>query len=223
MTEETHGSRGSDSSGDEPRSYGTDEPRPRPQYGEYATPEEQRARIQYPDASYAIETGQAPDPVARAAAAEQLAAGRPSPAPDWIPLPPHVDAAAKTNPGRRRVDLIIALALLGYGLVNVILTIVQILDFPAFAQQFMSISGIDGEFTNTAAGQLWGGIAAVVFAVGWLVTALFVYLRARRGKRVWWIPIVGAAVTFILFTVCVTVPLMGDPVIFSFFSTPQQP
>ena len=32
--------------------------RPRPQYGEYATPEEQRARIQQPDATWALETGQ---------------------------------------------------------------------------------------------------------------------------------------------------------------------
>ena len=35
--------------------------RPRPQYGEYATPEEQRARIQQPDATWALETGQAVD------------------------------------------------------------------------------------------------------------------------------------------------------------------
>ena len=195
------------------------EERPRPQYGEYATPEEQRARIQNPDASYALETGQAPDLVASGAVGQGTS--RPTPAPEWIPLPPHIDAAAETRPGRRRIDLIVALALLGYGLVNVVLTIFQIMDFPAFAQQFMDISGIDGEFTNLAAGRLWGSIGAVVFAVGWLVTALFVYLRARRGKRVWWIPVVGAAVTFVIFTICVTVPLMGDPVIFSFFSTPQ--
>ncbi len=35
------------------------EERPRPQYGEYATPEEQRARIQHPDVTWALETGQA--------------------------------------------------------------------------------------------------------------------------------------------------------------------
>ena len=39
-----------------------DEPdaRPRPQYGEYATPEEQRARIQRPETTGALETGQDP-------------------------------------------------------------------------------------------------------------------------------------------------------------------
>ena len=33
----------------------------RPQYGEYATPEEQRARIQQPDTTWLLETGQDPD------------------------------------------------------------------------------------------------------------------------------------------------------------------
>ena len=36
----------------------SDEDRPEPKYGVYATPEEQRARIQKPDATWALETGE---------------------------------------------------------------------------------------------------------------------------------------------------------------------
>ena len=38
------------------------ESRPRPQYGEYATPEEQRARIQHPEVTEALQSGVAPEP-----------------------------------------------------------------------------------------------------------------------------------------------------------------
>lgn len=180
--------------------------RPRPEYGEYATPEEQRSRIQLPDATHQLSAGQAP--------VGMTAAG---------PLPPiaGIPASGATparRTGKRRVDLIIALGLLGYGLVNVILTIVQLQDFSAFVQQFMTVAGIEGEFTNYAAGQTWSRIAAIVFGIGWLLTALFVYLGARRGLWVWWIPVVGAVVSFVLLTLCLTVPLMSDPVIVQHFT-----
>lgn len=184
-----------------------DNPRPRPAYGEYATPEEQRARIQQPDLTYALETGQDPDRVAYPLTPEH------APAPAWVPLPPHIDAAASSKAGRRRVDLVVALVLLAYGLVQVVLTAIQTADFPSFAQQFMSVTGISGEFTNVAQGLLWGRIGAIAFAAGWLLTALTVFLRARRGRWVWWVPVVGAAVSFIVLTTCLLIPLMNDPAI----------
>lgn len=184
-----------------------DTPRPRPAYGEYATPEEQRARIQKPDLTYALDTGQDPDRVAIPSAAAQ------APAPDWVPLPPHVGAASASRAGRRRIDLVVALVLLAYGLVQVVFTIIQTSDFPAFAQQFMTVAGIGGEFTNVADGTVWSRIGAISFAAGWLLTALTVFLRARRGRLVWWVPLVGAAVSFIALTVCLMIPLMNDPAI----------
>lgn len=180
-----------------------DDSRPRPQYGEYATPEEQRARIRQPGAAAALEAGHAPRDLPRA----------PAPRLPVAPPPARPAPTPTLTAARRRADLVVTLVLLGYGLINVILTIGQVLDFPAFAQQFMTIAGIDGQFTNVASGGRWGTIAAVVFAAGWLLTALLVFLRARRGRRVWWIPLVGAAVSFVAFTSCIMVPLLGDPVI----------
>ena len=187
--------------------------RPRPAYGEYATPEEQRARIQQPDLTYALETGQDPDRVAYPPNPAESHA----PAPGWVPLPPHVDAAAASNDGRRRIDLIVALVLLAYGLVQVVLTVIRALDYPSFARQFMDLAGISGEFTNLAEGQTWGRIGAFAFVAGWLITALVVYLRARRHRWVWWVPLVGAVVSTVLLTTCLVIPLMNDPVVVDFF------
>jgi hypothetical protein len=187
--------------------------RPRPAYGEYATPEEQRARIQRPDLTYALETGQDPDRVAH----PPNPAGSHAPAPAWVPLPPHVDAAAASRDGRRRVDVIVALVLLGYGLVQVVLTVIRALDYPSFARQFLDLAGISGEFTNLAEGETWGRIGAIAFVAGWLVTALVVFLRARRRRWVWWVPVVGAVVSTVLLTTCLVIPLMNDPVVVAFF------
>lgn len=183
------------------------EDRPRPAYGEYATPEEQRARIQQPDRAYALDTGHDLDSATSPATP-------PAAAPGWGALPPNPGATTAAA-GRRRMDLTVAMVLLGYGLVQVVLTSIQTMNFAAFAQQFMTVAGITGQFTNVDQGRMWGAIGAVSFGVGWLVTALVVFLRARRARTVWWVPIVGAAISFLVLTSCLMVPLLNDPAITS--------
>lgn len=177
------------------------ETRPRPAYGEYATAEEQRARIRQPDATYALETGQSIEPSA------------PSAAPAWTPPERVVDPAVRA--GRRRFDVTAAWVLLGYGLVNVVLTILRLRDYAAVVQESLTLAGITATFTNIAGGQLWATIGSILLALGWLLTALWVLRRGRRGGLVWWIPLVGAAVSFVVLTVCLMVPLMTDPAIVS--------
>lgn len=170
--------------------------RPRPAYGEYATPEEQRARIQQPDATAAISSGQAV--VAAPASAPQalgpLAAGAPvKDAPD------------------RTTDRIVTIALLVAGAFNVAITVFSYFDLPSLANQAMQILGIPGEFTNVESAQLWGPIAAGALIVGYLLTAFFAW-RGIRAKRVsWWIPLVGAFVSYVVVYVCLSIPLLGDP------------
>jgi len=164
------------------------ERRPAPQYGEYATPEEQRARIQHPLP--------APEPV------------RP------LPTGPATTVAARPS---RTADRIITIVLLVYGLTTVISSVPQLIDFTGFVDTWMALAGIDAEFTNVAAGQLWGAIAAGVFAAGWILTALLSWRSLAARRLSWWIPLVGAIVTFVVVTVCLTVPLMGDPAIASHF------
>ncbi|WP_149084797.1 MULTISPECIES: DUF6264 family protein [Microbacterium] len=156
----------------------------RPRYGEIATPEEQRRAAGLPPVAEMVETA-APAPTAEPAA----------------------EAPARSHP----VDRFATIALLAYGLVNVVVTGLSYLDIVPVMNQTMAMLGIEGEFTNYAAGRIWGTVAAVVLAVGWSVTAALSIRRLRRGRLTWWLPLVGAVVTVGIAALCLVVPMMGDP------------
>lgn len=159
----------------------------RPQYGEYATPEEQRRLAGLPPMDAAPET-----PV--------------------IATPAVVEApAAPKKPAGRPWDRILTIALLAYGVVNVFMTGMSYLNLPDLMNESMKILGIEGEFTNFEQATVWGTIAAVVLVIGWVLTAWLSMRRLRSGKITWWLPLVGAAVTMLVAAFCITVPMMGDP------------
>lgn len=164
--------------------------RPRPQYGEYATPEEQRARIRQPDVTWALETGQ----------------------PAAAPTPPVAPAQAG-DPVRppRLADRIATIALLTYGLFNVLSSFPAFTDYAAYADTMFSVLGVDAELTDPAAGRPWGIAAALVLAVGWIGTALLSWRSLRRGRLTWWIPLVAGVVFTFIAGMLMAVPLMGDP------------
>jgi hypothetical protein len=158
----------------------------RPQYGEYATPDEQRRLAGLPP----LDAAPADAPV--------------------------IEGPAPAEPARsvtraRPWDRIITIALLAYGLVNVIMTGLSYLDLPTVMNDSMRILGVEGEFTNFAQGRLWGTIAAVVLVVGWSITAWLSLRRLRTGKLTWWVPLVGAAATMLIVSICIMVPMLGDP------------
>ncbi|WP_295790229.1 DUF6264 family protein [uncultured Microbacterium sp.] len=163
--------------------------RPRPQYGEYATPEEQRARIQRPEVTEALDAGVAPAPAAD-------------------PEPSTVATPLARGP---RWDRILTFGLLVYGLVSTVSTIVQLLDFPNYAESAARILGSQASYTNLSAGYVWGAAAALTYGIGWLVTAVLTWRRLGRGRVAFWIPLVGFAVTATIAAVCVTVALTSDP------------
>src|SRR5690554_5156093 len=156
----------------------------RPQYGEYATPEEQRRLAGLPPLDAVDES-----PVAQAGA-------------------PAAQSAVTTAPVKpRRWDRIVTVALLVYGLINVFITAAAYLDLPRVMSETMQLLGIPGEFTNFSQGRLWGTIAAVLLVVGWAITAWVAAKRLRTGKLTWWVPLVGAAVTMVIVAICITVPM----------------
>lgn len=171
------------------RAEAATEERPRPQYGEYATPEEQRARIQRPEVTEALDAGVAPQPV------------QPTPAPDAAPAPARGPLW----------DRALTFGLLVYGLVSTVSTIVQLLDFPSYAETAARILGADATFTNLPAGYLWGAAAAFAYGAGWLLTAVLTWRRLKRGRIAFWIPLVGFVATAIVASICITVALFGDP------------
>jgi hypothetical protein len=186
------------------------DPRPRPQYGEYATPEEQRARIAQPEATDALTSGQSPDLVAPAATPAAVPPGSaPAAAPAAAPAP-------GLTPRGRRIDRIATLALLGYGLVNVLFAAPGLLSLADTAEQYFSILGIDEPFTNLAAANVWGPVAGGLYLLGYAATAFFAVRMLRRGRLAFWVPIAGAIVTSTVVAICISVPLAGDPAFLAF-------
>lgn len=195
---------------DEPAQPSPPDARLRPAYGEYATPEEQRAAIRQPDAAFAADLG------ASRTGAAAPGAHRPLPHPETGPLPVPRPTTAAARP-TRTADRIITVVLLVYGLFTVLSAVPQLWNFDGFAQSWMQLAGIDAPFTNIAQGELWGRIGAAVFVIGWLLTAVFSWRSLARRRLSWWIPLVGAIVTFVAASICLTVPLLGDPAVVAHF------
>ena len=177
--------------------YDAQAPRPRPQYGEYATPEEQRARIRQPDATHALETGRPVMPAADAAP----------------PAGPAAFGATAGPPRPRTVDRVATIALLAYGLFTVVTSFPAFLDYGAYAETMFAVMGVDAELTDPAAGRPWGIAAALVLAVGWIATALVSWRSLRCGRLTWWIPLVAGAVFTFAAGMLMIVPLMNDPAV----------
>lgn len=191
------------SDGDQgPRPQAAGSSRPRPQYGEYASPEEQRARIQQPAPEW-----QQPVTPAAAVMAETVDAGIRSPQ-------PVADAQPAGAPVRTHmVDRVVTIALLVYGLFNVVTSFPSFLDYGTYAETMFAVMGLDVTLTDPAAGRPYGIAAAVVLAIGWIATALVSLWSLRRGRLTWWIPL-AAGVFFTFVTgVLMAIPLMSDPAV----------
>lgn len=182
-----------------PRTHDAEPLPPRPQYGEYATPEEQRARIRQPDATWELEHG-------HAAPAEEPAA---APAGTVAPVTP-VRAATP-----RRFDRVATLVLLGYGLFTVLTRIPAFMDYAAFADSMFQILGIDVELSDPEGAAPWGIAAAAALAVAWILAALASWASLKAGRLSWWIPVVAGIAANLVAGYLMVVPLASDPVVWS--------
>lgn len=170
--------------------------RPRPRYGEYATPEEQRARIAQPAVTDALSAGVTP-------AAAPAASTPPASAEPGKPVP----VAAR----RSMLDRIFTVALLGYGLFIVITSIPTVADYTGFAASFFDTLGVDATLTDPGAGRGWGLASALVLGIGWLAAAVLSWRNLRAGRISFWIPLVAGIVCTMIASLLLVVPLMMDP------------
>lgn len=168
------------------------DPRPRPQYGEYATAEEQRARIQEP-------------------APWQLPTTAPAVAEAPAPSPASAPRAAPRRP--RTVDRIVTFALLAYGLISVISAFPAYTDYGGYAEMVLGLMGVDAQLSDPAAGRPWGIAAALVLAVGWILTLLVSLWSLRKGRLTWWIPLVAGVVFSFAAGALMMVPIVNDPAV----------
>jgi hypothetical protein len=184
-----------------PRPHDAGELRPRPQYGEYATPEEQRARIQQPDMTRLLETGQDPD---------VLGGAVPPDSPSIVAKP-----AAPAMRRGRFIDRVATIALLVYGLVNVVTGIPAMIDYQSYVEMVLELLGIDGQLADPMAGRPWGIAAALVLAIGWLLTAWVSWRSLARERLTWWIPLVAGIVFTFISGVLLMVPIVSDPTLWN--------
>ncbi len=176
----------------------TDEPsderptRPRPQYGEYASPEQQAAAagLPYrPHVGAAPPHGQVPAPLAP---------------------PPAVGGVAATAPNRRW-DFVLSSLLLGYGLFNVVLGISQYSDLAGLiTSQLYAPQGI-GTYAASPLTARLGVVIIVGQVILYLITALLTVLRLRAGRIAFWIPLSGGALAGILTAACLLALILPDP------------
>jgi hypothetical protein len=159
--------------------------RPRPEYGEYATPEQQAA---------AMGRAYIPPPVPETRVAIPVVPGSPQPS-----------AAEQLRLGGNAIDRFATIFQLGIGLV-----------FLANSDFFHL-----GEALNAASSELGVGttVPTTIDHLGWLIltvnivlylaTGALAYLRLRRGKLAFFVPVIGAAAFYAFLSILIGVLTHG--------------
>jgi hypothetical protein len=162
--------------------------RERPQYGEYASPQEQ---------------------------AKARARSGAEPGPPVTARPPSSAAAPSSGNGRARplagtVDRLLTVFLLAFGLVYLLSGTASYLDLAVAMEAVYAQFGI-GDYTPQPQTQAIGIAIVAGQAVIWLVSAVWAYRRLRAGRMAWWVPVLGAVVTFVVSVILLGTLLLGDP------------
>lgn len=180
-------------SGTEPSS-----PRPAPEFGQYASPEEQARRRGEVNPEIAGSLA-APTPIP--AAGEPLSKG----------VPKSADQAARFS-----IDRIVTYVLLGYGLVNVVFTVPQLLNIPllmndaitALADQYNT--SVDA-YTPKTLDTVMSYSLITLWAVLWAIAAFWSTSRLRAAKTSFWIPLAAGIIANVALFVAVLALLINDP------------
>jgi hypothetical protein len=169
------------------------DPRPRPQYGEYATPEEVAALRGVP-----LE-----------------------PPPPIMPPPPTGSPAAARTASRvgapltgwRRFDRPITIALILFGVFNVVQSAPLFLDFvPTLELAAKSVTYVDLaslEFGDAA--RIGGYVLFAMSIVLVIAAAGFSYLALSRSRVAFWIPLAAAGLNFVGYLIVLAVVLYSTP------------
>lgn len=160
--------------------------RPRPQYGEYATPEQQAAAMGQP-------------------------ASQPAPQlPVTSAPPPYRQRPIAVVAPSRRWNVLASFLLLAWGLYSVISGLFQYSDLGGFIDQVYRMQGI-GRFTSTQLATTLGIVINVSNVVLYLLTVFLTIRLLRRGRPAFYVPLIGGIVAGIVGAVCLAVLMLGDP------------
>lgn len=203
----------------------TEEPRPEPEYGQYATPQEQAKAL-----AKSLPTPEIATPPA--AAPTHQGSGRQASGPQGSrpqrsghqgsardKAHPAAQLSQQQNPPAPgpRADRLITMMLLAVGLGYALSQIPGNLSLKQVFDQLYLQMGIGSyEVTPTTAVI---GVAAIVAQLGiWLLTAIWAFRRLRAGRASWWIPLLGAVVSVAASATLLAVLLWADPAFTTFLS-----
>jgi hypothetical protein len=202
------------------------DPRPRPQYGEYASPDEQARAMGFSDAASLSLSKQpvAPDAAAPETTTDSTTTDPAGTTPVASPYsPPGVGARSPgaSAPGplingrpRRLWDAVLTIVLLGLGVISVTTSIPQYADFANTLSGVVSDAGY-GDYTNTSLASNIGIAINVTQIVLFLATAAVSVMMVRRNRLAFYIPLIGAVLFFIVLAVLLVIALTGDPSVMS--------
>lgn len=183
--------------------------RPRPEYGEYATPEEQRAAIKQP-AEWQVQA--ATDAAAEHPAQQGLRPADPSASQlHW----PQEESRPPQQPARTSFgDRLITFVLLGFGFSNVISSVTNAFqDGAVMRDSASSLGATEEQLVDNLPDWLWTGMA-IVYSVVWLVALFASFTAIRRGRRSFWIPLTGAIVAAIVVLALMVIAVGQHPELF---------
>lgn len=169
----------------------SDTQRPRPQFGEYATPEEQKKAIKVPlDDSESIPVASQESPTSHISVQ-----GSPRSEP------------VRSGPSGDRVATMILLAV---GLLVILLSMSALVDLPTAIDTAFTQLGLES-YTSFALGSALGWTALVLAVALWGVSLWLSLRTLRRGRMAWWIPLVFGVLGNVVVFACVAFAMAGDP------------
>jgi hypothetical protein len=202
------------------------EPRSRPQYGEYASPEDQAKAIQVP-IQPPEQPNAAPAPIESVGVGSGPTGGswlRPG-QPSVVPQPgqPGTDGQAGTarQMGHPR-DIGFTAALLGIGLFWVLVSIPGMANLPQTIQQTYAMEGYTGHYGPVALASAIGLAVNISQLVLWGVTCALSVLAIRKRRRAFYIPLVGGVISGLVVMVLTIVAMFNDPGLLQYLSTLQR-
>lgn len=189
---------------DSPR-YG--EMKPRPQYGEYASPQEQATAM-----------GKSLPPISpvlmpHSGSPEEVASTRPDRTHDLAPYLPSVVKRSSLKP--RRWDLYLTAALLAFAAWNVASQVFLAGDLSSVLSQFYTTQAI-GTYTPTALAGTLGIVLNVSTIVLFVVTVYITSRLLRHGRIAFYVPLVGGVIAGIIALVFIVILVAGDPAFISY-------
>ncbi|WP_141879566.1 DUF6264 family protein [Homoserinimonas aerilata] len=187
----------------------------RPAYGERATPEEQAKARGFAAPAAGEPSAVIPDATGSRVTPDGSRDSVPAwSVPAWPASAPASAAAPRAESGQqpapRKADRIVTIVLLSLGLLNVLWGIPGFLSLANTLQLAYDQMGV-GQYGAAGLAGTMGVVAIVSQLVIWAATAWGSLQRMKRGRLAWWVPLVGAAVAFIVVAVVFTIAILADP------------